>query len=329
MFRSRWGADGCIIQSDLSSLEVYVQAILTGCPQLIADLKQGVDMHCMRVAAKEGKPYDEVLVLCKGDEEKGIQPVTEWKYKRTAAKSMSFQRAYGAGADKIAETTGMNIEDVKALIEAESLRYPEVDEFYVDLHKTLMANRRPTSTFVPHPTAPGKPMCQLGRSFYRTPDGALYGFMESPVPHFMVRKGQPLASFSPTEVRNYPVQGTGGTWMKAALWLLVRSFYARKNWEGRALLVNSVHDAAYADAHNTVKLEAAALLHACMEGASEFIEYLFNWQLPLPVPSETMAGPNMLDEARIPGMQALAKTYRQELRVKYMGGHTPSFERNT
>lgn len=326
LFRSRWGADGCIIQSDFSSLEVYVQAILTHCRALIDDLKKGVDMHCMRVAAKEGKPYDEVLLLCKGDDDKGIEPVSEWKYKRTAAKEFSFQRAYGAGADKIAETTGMAVDDVKALIEAEGLRYPEVDEFYVELHKTLMANRRPTSTFVPHPTAPGKPMCQLGRSFYRTPDGALYGFMESPVPHFMVRKGQPLASFSPTEERNYPVQGTGGTWMKAALWLLVRVFYARKNWGGRALMVNSVHDAAYADTHNSVMLEVAREVHACMLEASTLMEYLFNWPLPLPVPSETTAGPSMLDDARINGLSDGLGAVRQRLRKEYMCGYVPTFD---
>jgi hypothetical protein len=157
----------------------------------------------------------------------------------------------------------------------------------------------------------------------------MYGFMESPVPAFMVRKGRPLASFSPTEERNYPVQGTGGTWAKAALWLSVRAFYERRNFNHMALLVNQVHDAEYADAHNSVKLEAAALLHACMEASSEFIEYLFDWELPLPVPSETTAGASMLDESRVPGMKELAAQYRQELRANYMGGYTPSFERNT
>lgn len=331
LFVSRWGKDGSIIQSDFSSLEVYVQAILTECKNLIEDLRKGIDMHCMRVAAKTGVAYDEVVRLSKGyTDEHGVkhEPVAEWKYKRTGAKEFSFQRAYGAGADKIAETTGMTVEDVKALIEAEALRYPEVDEYYERLHKTLMANRRPTSTFVPHPTMPGKPMCQLGKSFFRTPDGALYGYMESPTPDFVAkRKGGPLASFSPTEERNYPVQGTGGTWAKAALWLSIRAFYARENFGGLALLVNQVHDAEYADAHNSVKLEAAALLHACMEAASEFIEYLFDWPLPLPVPSETKAGENMLEEHDIPGMKELAAKYRHELRAQYMGGYVPSFER--
>lgn len=78
---------GSIIQSDFSALEVYVQAILTQCKQLIADLKAGLDMHCKRLAAKEHMSYDEVYALCKGDKYD-----KEWDYKRTAAKVYSFQR---------------------------------------------------------------------------------------------------------------------------------------------------------------------------------------------------------------------------------------------
>ena len=44
---------GKLIQSDFSSLEVYVQAVLTKCKQLIADLKSGLDLHIVRLASKE------------------------------------------------------------------------------------------------------------------------------------------------------------------------------------------------------------------------------------------------------------------------------------
>jgi DNA polymerase-1 len=86
LFVSRFGADGKLIQSDFSSLEIYIQAILTDCKQLIADLKAGMDLHCKRLAAKTGKPYEEVLLLCKGDKKRGIEAVKEWDYMRTGAK---------------------------------------------------------------------------------------------------------------------------------------------------------------------------------------------------------------------------------------------------
>ena len=318
--------DGKIIQSDFTALEVYVQAILTQCRQLIADLLQGLDMHCVRVSQKEGLPYDEVLKLCKGymgDDGKWVDALPEWDKKRTEAKVFSFQRAYGAGAQKIADSTGMAKEDVEALIAAEQARYPEVEEYYDNLTKQIALNRRPGVTR-PHPEVRGI-MCNLGTSHFRTPDGKLYQYQEQPAPEFLVKRGT-YQSFSPTEIKNYVVQGEGGEWAKAAMWLAVRAFYERRNFGHLALLVNQVHDALYADADKAVALDAAALLHACMEAASEFMEWFFKWPVPVPVPSDTTWGASMMEEDRIPEVKELAKPLRQQLRAKYMAGYAPSFE---
>lgn len=323
LFVSRWGEDGVITQSDFSSLEIYVQAILTRCEQLIADLRAGLDMHVKRLALKEGKPYDEVYVLCKGDKSRGIEPDSEWDYKRTGAKVFSFQRAYGAGAAKIAASTGMPIEDVLALIAAEEAEYPEIPEHFIKRTEQIKANRKPAGIVIPHPTVPGV-TCNLGRSFVRTPDGKLYSYIESPSPDYLCKKGI-FASFSPTEIKNYEVQGTGGEWMKAAMWLMVRAWYARKNFDGFSLLVNTVHDAAYTDSHKRVALEAAALLHACMEAASDFMAYWFNWDIPLPVPSDTTWGASMMEEKPVPGVKELAAPLREQLRSRYMGGFKPAY----
>lgn len=323
LFVSRFGADGKVIQSDFSSLEIYIQAILTDCKQLIADLKAGLDLHCKRLAAKTGKPYDEVLLLCKGDKKRGIEADKEWDYKRTGAKVFSFQRAYGAGAQKISDSTGMPIEEVEALIEAEDAIYPEIGAYFEARTAEIKGNRRPAGIVVPHPFVRGV-TCALGKSFARTPDGKVYSYMESPSPEYLVKKGI-VASFSPTEIKNYEVQGEGGEWAKAALWLAVREFYRRRNFGGLGLLVNQVHDATYADAHKDVALEVAATLHACMEAASEFMEWYFDWPLQLPVPSDTTWGASMMDEDSIPGVKERAAVIRQELRDRYMGGYAPSF----
>ena len=330
VFESRWGEDGLIGQSDFSSLEVYVQAILTACRQLIEDLKAGTDMHCMRLAVKEKMDYDEVLKLCKGyvDAQGIYQPaIDEWDYKRTGAKVFSFQRAYGAGAQKIADSTGMAREDVDALILAEQERYPEIDAYFAKRTEEIQKARVPTSRFVQHPDLPAV-TCQLGLAQVHTPDGKVYSYIESPAPAFLAKRGQ-FTSFSPTEIKNYEVQGTGGEWMKAALWLGVRAFYARDNFGGLALLVNTVHDAKYTDNHKSVAREASALMHACMEGASDFMEWWFNWPLPLPVPSDTVLGKNMGEENKCNDAEwkALARAYRLELRKQYMGNHQPTYEK--
>jgi len=315
---------GVILQSDFSSLEVYVQAILTMCRNLIADLKAGIDLHCMRLALKEKMDYDTVFALCKGDKYDEA-----WDYKRTDAKVFSFQRAYGAGVKKIADSTGMDPADVEALIAAELERWPEIDKYFEARTAEIKRNRKPTSVTVPHPDNAAI-MCQLGISRVRTPDGKLYTYRESPSMSFMLKRGE-LTSFSPTEIKNYEVQGGGAEWMKAAMWLMVRSWYARRNFNGLSLLVNTVHDAAYADTHDDVRDEAAALLHACMLAASDFIEWWFTWKLPLPVPSDTVWGLSMADENKFasPEFKARSSELRAELRRTLMGGYLPQYLKET
>lgn len=320
VFRSRFGDEGVICQSDFSSLEVYIQAILTGSRQLIEDLATGKDMHCVRLAAKERMSYEEVFKLCKIDND------PDWDYKRTKAKVFSFQRAYGAGVAKIAASTGMSEEEVQALVDAENERYPEIETFYEKLTVTIKRNRKPTGRTVEHPDKRGL-MVQLGKSYSRTPDGKLYCYWESPSPSYLLDKGM-LASFSPTEIKNYVVQGGGGEWAKAAMWLSVRAFYHFKNFDGKALLVNQVHDAEYGDFHKDVSAKAAALLHVCMEEASTFMEWWFKWELPIGVPSDTVQGASMMDEEKIgdPVFGKAVEKLRPWLRKRFIGGHQPSWK---
>jgi hypothetical protein len=216
----------------------------------------------------------------------------------------------------------MSIEDVAALRAADNERYPEILQYYADATAVIKSNRKADRT-LPHPDHPGV-ICHLGRSTFRTPDGKIYSYTEQPSPEYLVKLGI-TASFSPTEILNYVVQGSGGEWAKAGMWLSVRAYYARRNFEGLALLVNQVHDACYADADDSVAFEAAALLHACMEGASDFMEWWFKWPIPVPVPSDTSWGASMMDEEKIPGIKERAAVLRKELRKQYMADYQPSF----
>lgn len=334
IFISRF-KNGKVIQSDFSSLEVYVQAILTKCKQLIKDLKEGLDMHCKRVAQKEGITYEESVKLCKGyTDENGVKVPADpaFEYKRGKAKVFSFQRAYGAGAKKIADSTGIPIEDVEALIVAENTMYPEIEKFNDALIATLESVSEDTGMFVQHPEIPGV-TCNLKKGYWRAPDNKLYVWREAPAPKWLATrprsKGGKISSFSPTEVKNYPVQGTGGEWAKAAMWLAVRAYYARKNWHGLALLVNQVHDAIYTDADDSAAYEAAVILHACMEEASTFMEWYFGWEVPVPVPSDTTWGASMADEGKMPEtFKADVRVARLQIRADYINDYTPSFERS-
>lgn len=334
LFVSRF-VGGKIVQSDFTALEVYVQAILTRCKQLILDLLAGLDMHCVRVSQKTGKPYEEVYQLAV------VEKVKEWSKQRTLAKIFSFQRAYGAGALLIAEDTGMDIEDVKALIAAEEIRYPEIGRYYEALTEVINNNSVDSGIVVDHPDIAGL-KCFLRTSHYATPDGKKYSYRQSPSPKFLAERpasrGGVASSFSPTEIKNYVVQGTGGEWAKAAMWLAIRVWYKTKNMNGRSLLVNQVHDALYADTAPEVARTSTAMLHACMEAASEFMEWKFKWAVPAPVPSETMLGDNMMEEGRPfdieddadhAAWRATVRTMRLKLRTLFMEGYVPSFEKET
>lgn len=329
LFISRF-PDGFVIQSDFTALEVYVQGILTKCKQLILDLRAGLDMHCVRVSQKEGITYEEALYRCKDET---YEHYDEWDYKRTKAKIFSFQRAYGAGGAKISDSTGMPLEEVEALIAAENTRYPEIELFYADLTNKLDASAVDTNLFVQHPEIPGV-TCNLKKAFYRTPDNKLYAWTQSPAPAWLAKrpasKGGKTSSFSPTEVKNYPVQGTGGEWAKAAMWLAIREFYRIKEFHYRALLVNQVHDALYVDADKEIARKAAVVLHACMEEASVFMEWYFGWEVPVPVPSETTWGKSMMDENKIgEGFKEEVIEHRKIVRSLYINNYQPVYGLNT
>lgn len=327
MFVSRY-PDGDIGQSDFSSLEVYCQAWLTKPKLLIKDLLEGLDLHCVRLAAKEAKPYEEVLKLCKGyfqDDGTFIDAIEEWDYKRTGAKVFSFQRAYGAGVATIAKATGMSIEDVQALIDAENARYPEIESYFAGLEQEIERNSVPTTNFCAHPLNPAVRV-QMRISRIRTPDGKRYTFRSHPSQGWQLKRGI-TSTFSPTERMNYPVQGLGGQVMKAAMWINVREFYRRENFNGLALLVNTVHDAAYRDAHPSVSLASSELMHACMEAASDFIAYWFKWAIPLPVPTDSVRGANMGEEVKLNSQEFKANVaaIRADLRARYMDGFVPNY----
>lgn len=323
VFKSRYGEGGVIIQSDFSSLEVYVQANQTHCKQLIADLRAGVDMHCMRLAAKEHMDYDEVLKLCKGWRETAADgtvinhaAVKEWDYKRTGAKVFSFQRAYGAGNATIAKATGMTVEEVDALAAAEDARYPEINQFFDGLEKQIEANAVPTSTFIAHPANPAVRV-QLRISRIRDQDGGKITFRSHPSPAWQLKRGI-TSTFSPTERKNYIVQRGGAQIMKAAMYLMVVEMYKRENFGGLACLVNTVHDAQYVDAAQQVKAQAAALLHACMVVATAYWVHWHKADWEIAVPSDTSWGPSMAVEEPVPDeVLAEAAVIVNELRKQY------------
>jgi DNA polymerase I len=304
MFTSRFGADGVMVEADYSQLEVVVQGVLSKDVQLCEDLRNKIDFHCKRVSAQYAISYELAVAMCK-DEDHAEHAV--WKPRRTKAKNFSFQRAYGAGAKAIAAATGMTVEEVETLIAAEEKLYPGVVKFNADVESAVIASavqfKSPAEDGAVD--AIGKPIWKTYRKGeWYSPTRTRYTWRSHDAPAFLRKKGV-LDSFSPPELKNYPVQGTGGEFVQAILGLLIRRFIETDFYNGKAYLVNTVHDCVWIDCHKDVLDQVCQDVKRIMESIPQFYNTRYGMAIDVPFPVEVECGPNMYQLKHwVPGQPA-------------------------
>jgi len=284
MFVSRFDTDGNMVEIDYSQLEVVIQGFLTGDKNLIRDLNNKVDFHCKRVALKNGVSYEFALDACKNEEHPEF---AKWKKERTKCKIFSFQRAYGAGAGLIADETGMDIEEVKELIEVEEKEYSGIPAFNAEVEQEVKRTAEPFQDGE-------RGWRTFRRGTYQVPTGTMYSFRSYDAPDYLQRKGI-KETFSPTEMKNYPVQGTGGEFVQMVCGKLWRWFVKRDFFDGQAYLVNTVHDCVWADTHKDVTDEVTAGMMRIMQAIPHFLKKHYGIECPVQFPVDAEVGPNMLD----------------------------------
>lgn len=287
MFVSRFGAQGIMLESDYSQLEVVVQGVLSKCKALCDDLRARVDFHCKRVSAKNHITYEEAVAWCKDEKHPDYKA---GKKERTKCKNFSFQRAYGAGAAAIAYQTGMDIEEVKQLMVQEDLMYPGVVAFNNNLAKMVEANAVPVRL----PDEKTGEFKLYRRSTWQAPTGTIYTWRSYDAPAFMQRQGV-NDTFAPPELKNYPVQGFGGEIVQAMMGRLVRHFINMDWYGGLAFLINTVHDCFWTDAHESVARKVAADVKRIMESVPQHFNDNYNMNIDVPFPCEVEGGRNMLE----------------------------------
>ncbi len=264
--------NGVIIEIDASQLEIVVQAYLAQDDRMIAELNKGTDFHCLRLAAKENMAYEDVYKLCKIDKDK------KWDAKRTNTKAFSFQRAYGAGAQAISKSTGLAIDDVKKLIETEDELFPNVKLFndtnieIVNKNKQVLFSNETTTIIGKLPSITGR----------------IYSFEEEDAPDFLQKRGI-LKSFSPTQIKNYPIQGFGAEILAEFRGNLARKLIGR---EDRVVMINTVHDSIIFDC----KQEIAETFMHWLKKESEKVVYLiqnrYNLVVNVPLKFDIKYGKN-------------------------------------
>ena len=285
MFVSRFGIHGRMVEIDYSQLEVVIQGMLSGDPQMIADLNAGIDFHVKRLAKKLNEDYGEVLAKAKGE-----FALPAYMDARTDIKGFTFQRAYGAGVAAIALSTGMPKEEIEALILDEMRMYPGLAKFDELVEASINATRRTTNRMI---FVDGKKFNAATGEWF-APAGTRYVWTENETPKFLHKHGK-FIGFSPTERKNWPIQGEGGFVMQAMLGYLFRFFNKNDNFDGKAFMVNTVHDCAWFDVHVDVLDVVVPACIQIMEAVPTMYKRAFNIDIPVKFPVEAEVGLNMLD----------------------------------
>lgn len=256
---------GYLVEVDFSQLEVVALAILSKDKQLISDINNGLDMHRVRAAKLFGKEEWEVT-----------------QKERQLAKQLSFQLQYGAGAKSMAEKNEVSVDTAKEFIRQYYMRYPQVELWQAEVLAEVQRNRQPSS----HRTAKGYP---AGIGHHYSPTGRIYTFRE----YDSYVEG--ATDFSPTEVKNYPVQG----FATGDIMALFRGKVMRSG--GVAILsVNTVHDSIMFDVPDTrCVVEVSDLCRRVARELPATIKELWDIIVPVEFKVECKYGPTWASMSKL------------------------------
>eukprot|EP00759_Apiculatamorpha_spiralis_P001894 PhF_6_TR10619/c0_g1_i1/m.17170/K02335/DPO1, polA; DNA polymerase I len=283
LFVSRFGEDGLLLEADYSQLEVIVLCALARDPQMTEDLRKNIDFHCKRVTLmRPGELYDDVVRKSKKEK------VPEYVELRQKAKVFSFQRQYGAGVEKLSESTGLSVAEIKKLIKTEEEVYWRVKQFY-DVVNYSVQQWSPTLQDGTR-TAKGE-FAYKGE--FRIPTGTRFTFGEIERTYEGFDNASPMSYLS-TQLKNYPVQGFAGEIVQVMLGRLWRHFVKTENYGGKAFLNNTVHDCVWVDCHKDVMVDVAKDVQRILAEVPQVFNGAFpELDMNVSFGTEVVAGPTM------------------------------------
>lgn len=304
MFTSRYGAGGRITEVDYSALEVVMSCVHTGDRKLLSLLQNGTDMHCYRLAFKEGKTYEEMYDLCHNADGPDYK---YWKQQRTDIKPPSFAAQYGATAKGIAFATGCTVEYAQSFLDNEAKLFPDTIGFRAvikeEVERTGAAGRM-------HREQADDGSYRIYRiGTWTSPAGARYSFRQKEQWKEVVpgRRKQKVMDYKETEMANFWCQGEAFFLMCVAAGMVLRAFIANDWFNGKACLVTNVHDALYLDsADEETAVLAGNLVKKCMEDAPKRIHQLWpNYGIigEVPFPAECEHGASMYAKEHTPTVE--------------------------
>ena len=299
IFTSRFW-DGLCVEVDYKQLEVVVLAALSRDPNLIRDLKSGVDIHTKRITMMLPEySYDEAYQKAR------VRREARFIDLRNKAKTFQFQKQYGAGPRRISETTGLSMENVLRLNLEEDTLYAAARAFFKHVQKTV-ANTKPGELQGMHPMSCPDEQSDAGTAHAtkdmgghngkegKTQDKNQYGeFRLATGTRFVFAKSH-AEPFSVTQMRNYPIQGLAGEIVHVMLGGLWRHFVSMRNYDGSAFLVNTVHDSIWIDVRPHVLHRVCRDTKKILSSVQKVFNALFpELDIPLDFEVDVTVGSNM------------------------------------
>ena len=205
-----------IFGADFKQLEVCGAAILSNDPQLIADIRAGVDIH------------DEVGIQA------GLDITTMTKDERRDIKYVVFGTIYGGGANTLSKQSGIPVTKVIDIQAALKKRYAYLFAYYKK-YRASLGDNVVGSIFKDSYEAEIAEMDSITGRRYRY-EQYLNKFYPSPM-----RKPRPRMDFSWPQSCNYPVQGLS-TGDIVPLYISLLHAQTRDDEDAPCLLSRTIHD---------------------------------------------------------------------------------------
>lgn len=262
---SRYGRAGHILELDYSQLEMVALAYLANDQQLIDDINNGRDMH--------RELYKEMYGRYPTDKE------------RKPFKRFSFLLVYGGGVTTLMAQSGCDRATAKRFITTFYRRYEEVKRYHESIVDT--ANAKKVVSYKEDKSGPEY-------SYYHaSPTGRHYVFTQY---YNDMRKDY---SFSPTELKNWPIQGFAtGDVVPMMVGILLRKL-EEKGLTPRVKLVMTVHDSVVLDVPLDLLQDCAILAKQTLEDAPKYLKSIFNINFPCQLKVGVEAGYNWQDKKEL------------------------------
>lgn len=262
IFVSRWGDKGVIVEVDFNQLEVVALAHISRDKQLIEDISTGTDIHSALYEALYG-----------------YKPTKE---QRKPFKARTFQLIYGAGASAISKQAKCSLDEAKKFIEVFYTRYPGVAEW----HKSMAGA---ADLYGKHLTNKEGQLDKFRTYEHTTATGRKYIFKEYYNEHVWLAR---MYSFSPTELKNYPVQGLAtGDIVPMMLGVLFHKFKNRDE----VRMINTIHDSVMFDVQLSVIGDFLLEVSDTLKNTHKYYEETFKHPLSLKLNAGVSYGPNWFD----------------------------------